>query len=119
MHALLVEAFITGQLEQRPQYIAANAGCTRIASDSEAIASTGDIDFEAAFNLPQVLIKLSAQIGETVVVGGFQDNVLGYIYSVQGLRIIPLSVTVLPWQKPIEVPQTEKVNCHCDAQATA
>jgi hypothetical protein len=30
-----------------------------------------------------MLIKLSAEIGETVVVGGLQDNVPGYLYGVQ------------------------------------
>jgi hypothetical protein len=30
-----------------------------------------------------VLVELSAQVGQTVVVGGFQDYVLRYFYSVQ------------------------------------
>ena len=59
--------------------------------------------------MPQVLVKLSAQICQTFVIGGFQDNVLGYIYSVQWLRIIPLSVKYSE-QDPIEVLLHEKVN---------
>ncbi len=59
--------------------------------------------------MPQVLVKLSAQICQTFVIGGFQDNVLGYIYSVQWLRIIPLSVKYSE-QGPIEVLLHEKVN---------
>jgi hypothetical protein len=39
-----------------------------------------------------VLIKLAAKIGQAVVIGGFQDDVLRYLYGVQFLKFRPLSV---------------------------
>jgi len=49
------------------------------------VSAAGDFYIEAAFDLAYVLVELSAEIGKTVVIGGFQDQVLGYCYGVQGL----------------------------------
>jgi hypothetical protein len=37
-----------------------------------------------------VLVELATKIGETVVVGGFQDDVPGNFYGVQWLAVKPL-----------------------------
>jgi len=87
MHALPVQPFTAGELEKRENYVHADLGGTRITGDPEAISSAGYIDVEAAFYLPQVLVKLTAKIGQAVVINGFQDNVLRYLYGVQGLGI--------------------------------
>ena len=87
MHALPVQPFTAGKLEKRENYVPADLGGTRITGDPEAISSAGYIDVEAAFYLPQVLIKLAAKIGQAVVIGGFQDEVLRYLYGVQCLGI--------------------------------
>ena len=87
MHVFPVEPFTAGELEKRENYIHADLGGARIAGDPEAISSAGYIDVEAAFYLPQVLIKLAAKIGQAVVIDGFQDDVLRYLYGVQGLGI--------------------------------
>lgn len=83
MHALGIETFASGHLEQRANDIAADLCGTGIAGNTKSISAAGDFYIEAAFDLSQVLIKLSAEIGETVVVGGLQNEVLGYLYGVQ------------------------------------
>ncbi len=91
MHALTVQPFTTGQFEKGTNDVQADLGGARITGDPEAISSAGYVDVEAAFYLPQVLIKLTAKIGQTVVIGGFQDDVLRYLYGVQSLEFTPLS----------------------------
>jgi len=89
MHVLPVQPFSAGELEKRENYVPADLGGTRITGDPEAISSAGYIDVEAAFYLPQVLIKLAAKISQAVVIDGFQDDVLRYLYGVQSLEFIP------------------------------
>ena len=91
MYTLTVQPFAASQFEKRPNDIRTDLSSARITGDSEAISSAGYIDVEAAFYLPQVLIKLAAKIGQAVVIGGFQDDVLRYLYGVQGLEFRPLS----------------------------
>jgi len=63
MDALRVQSFTVGQLEQRTQDFAANLGRARIACHTESVSTAGDFYIETAFDLSQVLIKLSAKIG--------------------------------------------------------
>ncbi len=51
--------------------------------NTKAIATTGDFDVQAAFDLPQVFIELAAQVGQAVIVGGLEDYVPRYLDSVQ------------------------------------
>ncbi len=92
MHALTIHLFTTGQLKKGTNDVQANLRGARITGHSEAISSAGDIDIEAAFYLPQVLIKLAAKIGKAVIIGGFQDDVLRYLYGVQSLEFRPQSI---------------------------
>ncbi|GMR17549.1 MAG: hypothetical protein BMS9Abin32_679 [Gammaproteobacteria bacterium] len=85
MHTLRIEPFAAGQLEQGLQQVAANPCSARVTGYAKAISAAGDLYIEAAFDLSQVLIELSAKIGETAVIGGFQDDVPGYWYGVQWL----------------------------------
>ena len=78
MHALTIQAFTTGQFKKGTKDVHADLRSTRFPGDAKAISSAGYVDFEAAFYLPQVLIKLAAKIGQAVVIGGFQDDVLRY-----------------------------------------
>ena len=80
-----------GHAKQGFDQFAASLGSTRITGYAESISAAGNFYFEAAFDLPQVLIELSAEIGETVVVGGLQDDVPGYLYGVQCGVSKPLS----------------------------
>jgi hypothetical protein len=56
---------------------AANMRRARVTGHAESIPTAGYFYVEAALNLSQMLIKLSAEIGETKVIGGFEDYVLG------------------------------------------
>ncbi len=91
MYTLTVQPFAASQFEKRPNDIRTDLSSARITGDSEAISSADYIDVEAAFYLPQVLIKLAAKIGQAVVIGGFQDDVLRYLHGVQCLGIRPLA----------------------------
>jgi hypothetical protein len=95
VHALAVEALLVRKLKQRTYDIGAQLGGARLTGDSESVSTAGDFDLQAAFDLSQVLVELSAQIGQTVVVGGFQDDVPGYFYSVQW-RLFDLSFVYPP-----------------------
>jgi hypothetical protein len=83
MHAPTIQTFTTGKFKEGTKDVQADLGSTRFTGDPKAISSAGYVDIEAAFYLPQVLIKLAAKIGQAVVIGGFQDDVLRYFYSVQ------------------------------------
>ena len=87
MYALAVQPFTVSQFEKGSNDVHADLRGTRITGDPEAISSAGYVDLEAAFYLPQVFIKLAAKIGQTVIIGGFQDDVLRYLYGVQCLGI--------------------------------
>jgi hypothetical protein len=57
------------------QHITAELGRSWLPGDAKVIAATGDLDIEAAFNLPQVFIELATEIGQTVVVGGLENDI--------------------------------------------
>ena len=65
-----------------------SAGMT---GDAEAISTAGNFYVEAAFDLSQMLVELSAKIGKAVVVGRFEDDVLGCFYGTQCQSFEPLS----------------------------
>jgi hypothetical protein len=90
MHSFGVDSFLTTQLEQRTQHVTTELCSPGFPGNSESVAATGDFDTEPTLYLSQVLVKLSAKIGQAVVVGGFEDYVLGYLYSVQWQVIRPL-----------------------------
>ncbi len=54
-----------------------------LSRNTKAIATTGDFDVQAAFDLPQVFIELAAQVGQAVIVGGLEDYVPRNLDSVQ------------------------------------
>ena len=83
MYALGVQAFVIGHVKERLEYVASNPRSTGITGDAKTISATGNFYVEAAFDLSNVLIKLTAEVGETTVVGGFQDDVPGYRRVVQ------------------------------------
>ena len=87
MNALGVEPFLVGHFEQLEQHIAANLRGTGLTGNSEAITATGDLDIKAAFNLPQVFIKLAAEICKATVIGGLEDYVPRNLDSIQDLYL--------------------------------
>jgi hypothetical protein len=82
--------FLARELEKRTNDIRSQPGGARLSGDSEAVSAAGDFDVQATFDLSQVFVELSAQVGQTAVVGGFQDYVLRYFYSVQWWVVRPL-----------------------------
>ncbi len=85
MHALGIQVLTICQAKQGLNDVFSNLRSTRIPGDAKLVSAAGDFYIEAAFDLAYVLVELSAEIGKTVVIGGFQDQVLGYCYGVQGL----------------------------------
>ncbi len=87
MHAFRVESFRVSHREQLRQNVTANFGSTRLPGNSEAIAAARDFNVEAAFNLPQVFIKLTAQISKAVVIGGLENYIPRNLDSIQSLYL--------------------------------
>lgn len=85
MHTLGIQALTICQAKQRLNDVFSDLRSARIPGDAKLVSAAGYFYIEAAFDLAYVLVKLSAEIGKTVVIGGFQDQVLGYCYGVQGL----------------------------------
>jgi hypothetical protein len=83
MHALGIEAFTVSHLKQGQQNIAANLCRAGLPGHSKVVTATGDFDIEAAFNLPQMFIKLTAEVSQAVVIGGLEDNVPRNLDSIQ------------------------------------
>ena len=83
VYTLRVQPFATRHFKQRTSDVAPYLGGAWNTGHAEASSAACDFYVEAAFDLSQVFIKLSAKIGETVVIGGLQDDILGYLYGVQ------------------------------------
>ena len=92
MHALGIEALVVGHLEQCVKNVTADLGRTRLSGDAEMIAAACDFYVEAAFDLPQVLIELTAKIGQTSIVGGLENYVPRYLDCIQDWCFRPLKV---------------------------
>ncbi len=90
VHAFRIEALLPGHFEQRQQYVATDLRCARRSCDPESIASTRNLDIEAAFDLPQVFIKLTAQVGKAVIVGGLENHVSRNLHGAQNFSWLPL-----------------------------
>jgi hypothetical protein len=87
MHTLWIERFLIRHCKQRQQYVAAHLGSTGPSGYPKAVAVTGYFDIEAAFNLPQMFIKLTAEIGEAVVIGGLENYVPRNLDGIQNLYL--------------------------------
>ena len=90
MHALGIQTLIVRHAKQGLNDILSDLRGAGISGDAKLVSAAGDFYVEAAFDLAYVLVKLSAEIGKTFIVGGLQDKVPGYCYGVQNLKIGPL-----------------------------
>jgi hypothetical protein len=90
MHAFGIESFAVRQREQTGEHVATNLGGPGLPRDTKAVSAARDLDIEAAFDLPQVFIKLTAQVGEAVVIGGLENNVPRNLDSTQNRYLEPL-----------------------------
>jgi hypothetical protein len=87
MHAFRIQPFLVGHVEQPGQNIAANLGSARLSCNPKTITATGDFDVEAALNLPQVFIKLAAEICKAAIIGWLEDYVPRNLDSIQNLYL--------------------------------
>jgi len=87
VHAFRIKSFLVSHFEQLRQYVAPDLGSTRLPGNSETITTTCDFDIEAAFDLPQVFIKLAAKIGKAAVIGGLENYVPRNLDSIQNLYL--------------------------------
>ena len=59
MDSLAIEVLFASHLEQRLEDVAGQLGGARSSGYSKMMSAAGDLDVEAIFNLPQVLVKLT------------------------------------------------------------
>ena len=59
---------------------------TGLSRYAEMVTATGDIYIEAALDLPQMLVKLAAKVGQAVIVGGLKDYVPRNLDSIQSIQ---------------------------------
>ena len=92
MYSLRVQSFVHRNFKKRPQHIAAGFCSTGLSGYTKTVATAGDFNIEAAFDLAEMLVKLAAEVGQSTVVDGFQDDVLRYKAGVQGSGKTPYSL---------------------------
>lgn len=63
------------KFEKGFEYVPAGLGRPGPSGNPEAIAAAGDLDTETPFDLFQVLIELTAKVGEAVIVSGFENDI--------------------------------------------
>ena len=89
MHTLGIQVLTICQAKQGLNDVLSDLRSAGIPGNAKLVSAAGDFHIEATFDLAYVLVELSAKIGKTVVIGGFQDQVPGYCYGVQGLLFGP------------------------------
>ena len=99
MYPFRVQTFVYRHIEEGPNHVTTGFRSTRSSGYAETVATAGDFNIEAAFDLAEVLVKLAAEVGQTTIVDGFQDDVLRYKAGVQGLRKTPYSLVDLAYNK--------------------
>ena len=87
MHSFGVEPLLVSHCKQPRQHVAADLCRARQPGNPETISATGDFDIEAAFDLPQVFIKLAAEICKAAVIGWLEDYVPRNLDSIQNLYL--------------------------------
>ena len=90
MHSFTIKAFVVRHLEQRQQDIAAHRGGTRRAGNAKTITATGDFNIQTTLDLAKMFIKLTAQIGKAVIVGGLEYDISRNLNSIQDGFLRPL-----------------------------
>ncbi len=89
MDPLRIQVFVLRNFEKRPNHVTTDFCSTRLPGNTETVATACDFNIETAFDLAEVLVKLAAEVGQTTVVDGFQDDVLRYKAGVQGVGNTP------------------------------
>jgi hypothetical protein len=87
VHAFGVESLVISHREQLGQHVAPDFGGAGLPRDPETVTATGNFNIEAAFDLPQMFIKLTAKIGKAVVIGRLENYVPRNLDSIQNLYL--------------------------------
>jgi len=103
VYAFGIESLFVSHFEQGQQDVAAYFGSPWPPGNPEAIAMTGYFNVKATFDLPQVFIKLTAEIGKAVIISRLEDYVPRNLDSIQCLYLKPLR-TMPPARKTGVVP---------------
>jgi hypothetical protein len=88
--AFRIETLVIGQLKKLGEHVTPDlcgAGSTCYA---KTISAARNLYVEAAFDLPQMFIKLTAQVGKAVVIGGLENDVPRNLDSTQNRYLEPL-----------------------------
>lgn len=93
MHAFGIQPLFVSHLEQGFQHIATDFGGTGCTGDTKSIATTGNFHIQAAFDLSQVFVELATEIGQTLVIGGLEDQVPRNLDRIQSTK----EVTAKRW----------------------
>ncbi len=105
MNPLGIEPFPARHFEKRHQDIAAFFRSTGRPGHTKPVTAARNFDIEAALDLSQVFIELTAQVGEAVVVGGLEDDVPRNLDSVQSEARLPRCRDV---GKPVMLPRLDR-----------
>ena len=89
MHALRIEPFASRQVEQGLDDIAADPCRARVARNAEMISPARDLDVETVLDLPQVFVELAAEIRQTLVIRGLEQDIAGGVSGGHTPRITP------------------------------
>ena len=75
VHALRIESLATRQFKQRFEDIATCFRRTWLTCNTEVIAATGYFHSQAGFDLSKMFVELAAEVGQTLVIGGLENDV--------------------------------------------
>jgi len=86
VYAFGIDSLVVCHSKQGTQYVAADSRSTGLSRYAKMVTATGDIYIEAALDLPKMLIKLAAKVGQAVIVGGLKDYVPRNLDSIQSIQ---------------------------------
>jgi hypothetical protein len=75
VNTLWVKSLPTRQFKQRFEDITTCFRRSRLTCNTEVIAATGYLHVQAGFNLSKVFVELAAEVGQALIVGGFENDV--------------------------------------------
>ncbi|MNZ96861.1 hypothetical protein D3C78_1160750 [compost metagenome] len=78
---------------QAAQQALGGLGALDIADQFELVAAVADLDGQALFDQAQMLVELSAEVGEAACFEGFQDEAMVFQGSVQGLLLAAIRLS--------------------------
>lgn len=85
VHGLRRQLTTLGFAVEAAEQVFCRRGVLRFTNKLELIAAVADLDAQALFDQAQVLVELSAQVGETASLKRFEDKTMGFCYGcVQG-----------------------------------